>query len=57
MPDFNKCLEDIRETKRQINKTNSKQRKYQLTRHLNKLLREYKTAKMYCKKGNKNEAN
>lgn len=49
MPNFEKCLEDIRETKRQIELTNSKQRKYQLKRHLNKLLRDYRTAKMYCK--------
>lgn len=47
MPDFEKCLEAIRETKRQIELTESKQRKYQLHRHLNKLLREYKTAKRY----------
>jgi len=50
MPDFEKWLEDIRETKRQIELTNSKQRKYQLRRHLNKLLKEYRAAKMFASK-------
>lgn len=53
MPDFEKCLEDIRETKRQIELTSSKQRKYQLHRHLSKLLKEYKTAKRYSAEANR----
>lgn len=51
MPNFEKSLEEIRETKRQIRITNSPQRKYELNRHLKKLLREYKRAKMYVHNG------
>ena len=47
MPNFEKQIEAIEETRRQIQNTTSKQRKYELHRHLNKLIREYKRAKMY----------
>ena len=57
MPNFDKCLEEIRETKKQISLTTSKQRKYELHRHLNKLLREYYKAKRYVSDANRKERN
>lgn len=47
MVQFEEHIAKIRETKEQIERTNSKQRKYELHRHLNKLLKEYKTAVAY----------
>lgn len=40
-----KHLNEINETKRQIRITTSKKRKYELTRHLRKLQKEYS---LYC---------
>ena len=42
-----KQLEKIRETEQQIRMTASARRRYELNRHLNKLRKEYKTAKRY----------
>lgn len=36
-----KHLDEIKETKKQINLAKSKKRKYELTRHLRKLQKEY----------------
>ena len=47
MPDFDKQIQKIEETKKMIRCTESKQRKYELHRHLNKLIKEYKRAKRY----------
>ena len=44
---FDDQLEKIKETQRQISKTNSSQRKYELHRHLNKLWKEYRMAQRY----------
>lgn len=47
MINYAPLLKEIDETRMQLGKTQSKQRKYQLHRRLNKLKREYYTAKMY----------
>lgn len=47
MTNLDRHLEKIRETEQQIRMTASAQRRYELNRHLNKLRREYKTAKRY----------
>lgn len=44
-------LNEIRDTEDQIRATQSKQRKYELHRHLAKLQKEYKTAKRNMKEG------
>ena len=53
MPNYEKQIEAIEETRRQIRITTSKQRKYELHRHLNKLIREYKRAKIYAAQSRK----
>lgn len=47
MVKFEDHLNEIKETQRQISKTNSPQRKRELHRRLKKLWREYNTAKRY----------
>lgn len=47
MIDYVPLLEEIDETRRQIRLTKSKQRKYEMYRHLNKLKNEFRIAKMY----------
>lgn len=44
-------LDEIRDTEKQIRATQSKQRKYELHRHLAKLQKEYRTAKRHMKEG------
>lgn len=50
MVKFEKAMEEIQKTYRQIGLTDSKQRKKQLHRHLAKLWKEYNEAKMYVKR-------
>ncbi len=47
MSNLDRQLDLIRETERQIRKTKSARRKYELHRHLYKLRMEYITAKQY----------
>ena len=44
---FNELNEEIKETRRQIQLTKSKQRRWQLHRHLSKLQKQYSLARMY----------
>ena len=54
MVDFEKAMDEIRETYRQIGLTKSKQRKHELHRHLRKQWKEYNEAKLYTKRLNAN---
>ena len=48
---FDEHLNESKETKRQILRTNSNKRKRYLERHLYKLRKEYKIAKEFYEKG------
>lgn len=47
MINYGPLLQEIDETRMQLGKTESKKRKYQLHRRLNKLKNEFRIAKMY----------
>lgn len=47
MVKFDEHIDEIRETKKQIGLTESKQRKYELHRHLDKLVRELRRGRAY----------
>lgn len=49
MVKFDELLDEIRETRKQLSMTNSKQRKYELHRRLNKLVKEYRDGMWYWK--------
>ena len=49
MVKFDELLDEIRETRKQLSMTSSKQRKYELHRRLNKLVKEYRDGMRYWK--------
>lgn len=55
MVDFKRLEQEMDETRRQIQLTCSKQRKWELHRHLEKLKKEYKTGKLYYYAGRRKE--
>lgn len=56
MVQLQKHLNEIKETRKQINATNSPQRKYELGRHLNKLEKEYRIARYNIARSRNGEA-
>lgn len=49
MIDYEKHLQEIKETQRQISKTESRRRKADLQKHLKKLWKQYDIARSYLK--------